>query len=421
MGRSPGFCQSKKVTLILIGVLVLVIFLTSIGRLLEKIESCSPLDKNCHKSGGHNYHKDTEVAKKSKPKLILFYTTLWGSKLWSGFETTERFNNWGGYPCRVQNCLVTYNRALLPKVDVVIFHAFGGDMLTPKQLQKLSERRHRDQVWIYFMHESPHNARPSPKLANGFFNWTMNYRMDADITVLYNWEWGTWEPRTPKDPIYRERNHADSKDKLVYGGISHCGPIREKYIKKLQEYISVDIYGGCSKRFHTEPKKCERGTPECIKLLKRYKFFLAFENSFCIDYISEKYWETLLDGNAVPIVMGGAEYSKVAIPKSFIDVMDFDSVEDLANYIKYLDENDEAYNEYHAWKARYKLGQPRSWSCKICEMINSNYTRQTYHDLAGWYGIENTCGTRLDRLRTVLKNSAVEKPYTDEYYHFEWD
>ena len=37
------------------------------------------------------------------PKLILFYNTIWGSRLWPNMETTERFGNWGGRPYPVQN------------------------------------------------------------------------------------------------------------------------------------------------------------------------------------------------------------------------------------------------------------------------------------------------------------------------------
>ena len=69
------------------------------------------------------------------PKLILIYTSLWGNRLWPGFETTERFNNWGGHSCAVQNCRLTYNRKMIGKADVVIFHASGEDMLSKRQIQ----------------------------------------------------------------------------------------------------------------------------------------------------------------------------------------------------------------------------------------------------------------------------------------------
>jgi alpha-1,3-fucosyltransferase len=53
---------------------------------------------------------------------------------------------------------------------------------------------------------------------------------------------------------------------------------------------------------------------------KNYKFYLSFENSVCRDYISEKFWKAL-NNNIVPVVLGGADYSRVAPPKSYINVM----------------------------------------------------------------------------------------------------
>ena len=46
----------------------------------------------------------------------------------------------------------------------------------------------------------------------------------------------------------------------------------------------------------------------CRDLLKSYKFYLAFENSWCNDYVTEKLWRTLKT-DTVPIVLGGANYS----------------------------------------------------------------------------------------------------------------
>ncbi len=42
----------------------------------------------------------------------------------------------------------------------------------------------------------------------------------------------------------------------------------------------------------------------CTQLMMRdYKFYLALENSFCADYVSEKFWRTM-SLTLVPIVMG---------------------------------------------------------------------------------------------------------------------
>lgn len=57
---------------------------------------------------------------------------------------------------------------------------------------------------------------------------------------------------------------------------------------------------------------------------KDYKFYLAFENSVCRDYATEKFYNALLY-NTVPIVYGGADYAKLAPRQSYIDVRNFTS------------------------------------------------------------------------------------------------
>ena len=71
---------------------------------------------------------------------------------------------------------------------------------------------------------------------------------------------------------------------------------RELYVKELQKYIDVDIYGKCG------PLKCPdnpkvydpRMNKECYDMLEQnYKFYLSFENIFCKDYVTEKLFNIL--------------------------------------------------------------------------------------------------------------------------------
>ena len=60
---------------------------------------------------------------------------------------------------------------------------------------------------------------------------------------------------------------------------------RLEYAKNLSMYIPVDIYGGCGNM------SCPRSNSNCFSMLdKQYKFYLAFENSNCRDYITEKFF-----------------------------------------------------------------------------------------------------------------------------------
>lgn len=66
-------------------------------------------------------------------------------------------------------------------------------------------------------------------------------------------------------------------------------------------FVQVDIYGFCG------DFKCPRSSADkCFEVLDHdYKFYLAFENSNCKDYITEKFFVNALGRNILPIVMGG--------------------------------------------------------------------------------------------------------------------
>ena len=63
-------------------------------------------------------------------------------------------------------------------------------------------------------------------------------------------------------------------------------------------------------------------------------------------------------------------YAKRGPPHSFIHVDDFSSPKELAAYITYLDGNDTAYQEYHAWKFEYERTCPSlNFFCNFCQKL----------------------------------------------------
>lgn len=92
-------------------------------------------------------------------------------------------------------------------------------------------------------------------------------------------------------------------------------------------------------------------------LEQKYYFYLSFENTFCEDYISEKMFD-YMKYDIVPVVYGGADYSKFAPPHSYIDANKFDSPGDLATYLNHLIDNEDEYMEYFWWKKYYKVATP---------------------------------------------------------------
>ena len=79
-----------------------------------------------------------------------------------------------------------------------------------------------------------------------------------------------------------------------------------KYIKELQKYIKIDVFGKCGTKC---PERFENKTEGACKeiLAKDYKFYFSFENSLCTDYITEKFHDTLML-NIIPVVMGQGSY-----------------------------------------------------------------------------------------------------------------
>ena len=131
--------------------------------------------------------------------------------------------------------------------------------------------------------------------------------------------------------------------------VSNCNAQnnRLEYARQLGHHISVDIYGDCG--------TLQCGGNDCLDTLgKKYKFYLAFENSNCADYITEKFWNNALNHDMLPIVMGApiSDYKAVAPPNSFIHVDSFAGPEDLAKYLHVLDQDDDLYNGYFAWKGQ---------------------------------------------------------------------
>ncbi|XP_050730161.1 alpha-(1,3)-fucosyltransferase C-like isoform X1 [Eriocheir sinensis] len=189
-------------------------------------------------------------------------------------------------------------------------------------------------------------------------------------------------------------------------------------------HISVDVYGKCGSKKcgHSLSFRSEgRLQTECNTLIEGYMFYLAFENAICQDYITEKFYQALtLD--VIPVVLGGGDYLNEAPPHSYIDALAFPSPKKLAEYLKRVAENREAYNRYFAWKPYYtvELGHPfLQLVCDLCAKLHDpaslalpNVTRSareragvvgvargrdgngSYPDIAGWFSIATGCRRR---------------------------
>jgi alpha-1,3-fucosyltransferase len=100
-----------------------------------------------------------------------------------------------------------------------------------------------------------------------------------------------------------------------------------------------------------------------------YKFYLAYENSLCIDYITEKPFK-VMNEYIIPVVYNGVEMSRFLPPKSYIDANSFKTPEDLANHLKFLSNNVTEYVKYFWWKKHYRVELTNFDVCEICKKLN---------------------------------------------------
>ena len=330
------------------------------------------------------------ILKKAKKRLLI-YTPLFGKIPWPHVPYDYNFTELDQSPCQENRCELTYNTQDIKASDAVLFHA--RDLPHAQVLRKI--RDNPDQIWIWVMNESPMFTYLNLSSYNGIFNWTATYRTDSEIFLPY---YGIQQLQE-NDPIIATENFAQSKDKKILYITSHCDDTRLNFVRNLKKYIAVDVYGACAKFVQTEVKDCQINSKSCEELKGQYKFVLAIENSFCIDYVTEKYYQNGLLGGILPIVAGGANYSnpKIAISKSFINIRDYKNITELVSYLNYLDKNDESYNTYFQWKRFYKV-ELQMALCKVCKALWEGRPKRTT-DLEEFWSIKNSCYDEADQMK----------------------
>lgn len=284
------------------------------------------------------------------------------------------------HKCPVNQCSITDHIEDAPTADAILFKDYINHPAT---------HRPSKQIWVLFMLESPFHTAAFTGL-NSQVNWTATYRTDSTMVTPY--ERFTPFANYTSLPDRAPRDYAKGKTKKVAWFVSNCGAPngRHNYVEELQKYINVDIYGACGKL------TCFRGSDECKRKLKtEYKFYLAFENSNCKDYITEKLYWNALENDVLPIVMGAHpdDYARLAPPKSYIHVDDFESPKALAEYLHKVDKDDDLYNSYFRWKGTGNFIDTKFW-CRLCTMVHE--AQRTKHHmvfdkLGDWWRGDGVC------------------------------
>ncbi|CAE7500162.1 fut11 [Symbiodinium microadriaticum] len=144
--------------------------------------------------------------------------------------------------------------------------------------------------------------------------------------------------------------------------ISNCkksgGAQRLRFIKELMSYIPVHSYGGClnnrkEKEIPNDPRwpAHDQRRARKLKTLEHYKFYLAFENLGVSDYVSEKVYEGLIAGT-LPVYRGAEGISKFLPDKKAAINANHMSAREIADILLALSKDEDAYDEYFAYKKR---------------------------------------------------------------------
>ena len=228
---------------------------------------------------------------------------------------------------------------------------------------------------MMLMYESPAHRGDAFITGDHFYNWSATYSTKSDFHIPYFTVSRRKHAITPTQHLPQMAHRRTQGEAMVVWVVSRCytHSRREVYVRTLKHYIKVDTYGRCGAMCHNGISVERSACHESLAATGKYKFYLAFENSACRDYITNKVVYALTVG-LVPIVLGGLEaedYSLRLPPGSFIDVRNFTSARQLAQYLRYLDRDDTAYLGYHAWRGEYEIGgRPSKW-CEVCHALHN--------------------------------------------------
>ncbi|XP_054459578.1 alpha-(1,3)-fucosyltransferase 4-like [Anoplopoma fimbria] len=290
---------------------------------------------------------------------------------------------------QIGGCTLTDDESAYPQADAVVIHhrdvATGAADLP-------TEPRPRAQKWIWMNYESPAHT-PGLFRFEGVFNLTLTYRTDSDIFLPYGYlvprDRGTKgvQNRYAKPLRAPSRSHL-RRPRLLAWVISNWreSQARVGLYYELRRYVQVDVFGRSARPV---PEDGGRGD-SVVRLVGRYQFYLALENSQHTDYITEKLWNAVRAG-AVPVVLGSSRqnYERFLPPEAFIHVDDFPTVRGLARYLLMLRRTPAQLRRHLDWRGGYSVHQPSFWAehyCTACRAVRRTRGRtHVVKDLTRWF------------------------------------
>ncbi|CAG2168935.1 unnamed protein product [Oppiella nova] len=264
--------------------------------------------------------------------------------------------------CVINKCIFVTNKLLVDQSDAIVFSARHLPTYKPPNF------RSKQQKWIFFSSDSPqYDTQEELNSMSLAFNWSWTYRSDSDI--IYNaanveqMDWESNKSFKDSDIFYDWRK----KTKMILSIQHNCHPNREEsnYVNQFKSYIDIDIHSKCSD--NQNPMDITNQT-ELKALSEKYLFILVFE-SYCKDFVSKRLHQ-YLEHSIIPIVKGGADYSKIVPQNSVINTNDFTSAKDLADYVLDIGTDFQKYKKFFEWKRNHKISYKRKDFCQLCVKLH---------------------------------------------------
>lgn len=182
-----------------------------------------------------------------------------------------------------------------------------------------------------------------------FFGWE-NIRADWNICdYVFDSDFNNENPRHKRFPMWvsygltqlcTPKNISEFQRKKKFCCMLVSNPKateRIEFFHKLSAYKKVDSAGRYLNNIgHSVANKMD--------FIKDYKFVISFENSSYPGYTTEKLIEPMLV-NSIPIYWGNPKVQVDFNTKSFVNINDFKSYDEVIEYIIELDRNEEKYLE----------------------------------------------------------------------------
>lgn len=233
-------------------------------------------------------------------------------------------------------------------------------------------RRHKTQIWVGTFWESLANY---PAKSFGY-DFTLSYSPVAtfpNFGMIRDTLSDVNQLRVPLLFQLKKQNKMAS----VWISNCHAKNKRLQYLNLLKTAgVTVESYGICERTKNPKPDQKEI-------VAGRHLFLFAFENTDCVDYVTEKVFHGLRAGT-VPVYMGTRSVIRDVPFHSIIQTSNFNSAENLAAYLQYLTVNESAYNSYFEWrnygfppklKRKIELSSTfgtHQWRCEACSFFHSN-------------------------------------------------